>query len=108
MSEHDSCPPGSGAGALRRPLGAGRLAGAHGQAAELVDGRHPRLLCAAIADADRALAHLRAFKLGEVPPAEERLLKLMLSLAEVGPAVEWFGDPHVYDGSMPPRSNTPG
>ena len=53
---------------------------------------------AAIADADRALAHLRAFKLGEVPPAEERLLKLMLSLAEVGPAVEWFDDPHVYDG----------
>ena len=53
---------------------------------------------AAIANADRALAHLRAFKLGEVPPAEERLLKLMLSLAEVGPAVEWFDDPNVYDG----------
>ena len=52
----------------------------------------------AIANADRALAHLRAFKLGEVPPAEERLLKLMLSLAEIGPAVEWFDDPHVYDG----------
>ena len=36
--------------------------------------------------------------LGELPPAEERLPKLMLSLAEVGPAVEWFGDPMVYDG----------
>jgi hypothetical protein len=53
---------------------------------------------AAIADSERALAHLREFKLGEVPPAEERLLKLMLSLAEVGPAVEWFDSPHVYDG----------
>ena len=48
--------------------------------------------------ADRALAHLRAFKLGELPGEEERLLKLMLSLAEVGPAVEWFDSPHVYDG----------
>jgi hypothetical protein len=48
--------------------------------------------------ADTALAHLRDFQLGELPPREERLLKLMLSLAEVGPAVEWFGDPMVYDG----------
>ncbi|MGE3691210.1 MAG: hypothetical protein AB7F98_07510 [Novosphingobium sp.] len=52
----------------------------------------------AIAQADRALKYLRAFPLGAVPPAEERLLKLMLSLAEVGPAVEWFDSPHVYDG----------
>jgi hypothetical protein len=53
---------------------------------------------AAIAAADSALAHLRGFQLGELPAEEERLLKLMLSLAEVGPAVEWFGDPMVYDG----------
>ena len=48
--------------------------------------------------AGSALDHLRGFQLGELPPAEERLLKLILSLAEVGPAVEWFGDPLVYDG----------
>ncbi len=48
--------------------------------------------------AGSALDHLRGFQLGELPPAEERLLKLTLSLAEVGPAVEWFGDPLVYDG----------
>lgn len=48
--------------------------------------------------AEGALAHLRGFPLGDIPPAEERLLKLMLSLAEVGPAVEWFDNPHVYDG----------
>ena len=52
----------------------------------------------AIARAESALNHLRAFPLGEIPPAEERLLKLMLALAEVGPAVEWFDSPHVYDG----------
>jgi hypothetical protein len=28
----------------------------------------------------------------------ERLLKLMLSLAEVGPAVEWYNSPQVPDG----------
>ena len=53
---------------------------------------------AAIAQAEGALNHLRAFPLGDIPPAEERLLKLMLALAEVGPAVEWFDSPHVYDG----------
>ncbi len=53
---------------------------------------------AAIAQAEAALNHLRAFPLGDIPPAEERLLKLMLALAEVGPAVEWFDSPHVYDG----------
>ena len=53
---------------------------------------------AAIANAEPALNHLRAFPLGEIPEAEERLLKLMLSLAEIGPAVEWFDSPHVYDG----------
>ena len=47
---------------------------------------------------ERALEHLRGFQLGELPPASERLLKLMLSLAEVAPAVEWYDDPKVYDG----------
>jgi hypothetical protein len=45
-----------------------------------------------------ALTHLRGFQLGALPPPSERLLKLMLSLAEVAPAVEWYGDPRVYDG----------
>lgn len=48
--------------------------------------------------AERALAHLAAFKLGALPPPEERLLKLMLALAEVGPAVEWYGQAKVVDG----------
>lgn len=48
--------------------------------------------------ARRALAHLAEFKLGELPQPEERLLKLMLALAEVGPAVEWYGQAKVVDG----------
>jgi hypothetical protein len=47
---------------------------------------------------ETALAYLRQFQLGELPADAERLLKLMLSLAEVAPAVEWYDDPRVYDG----------
>jgi hypothetical protein len=47
---------------------------------------------------EAALDYLRDFELGSLAPPAERLLKLMLSLAEIGPAVEWYGDPRVYDG----------
>lgn len=47
---------------------------------------------------EKALAYLREFELGSLPPEGERLLRLMLALAEVAPAVEWYGDPKVYDG----------
>jgi len=45
-----------------------------------------------------ALAWLRGYPLGSLPPEGERLLKLMLALAEVAPAVEWYNDPRVFDG----------
>jgi hypothetical protein len=47
---------------------------------------------------EAALAWLRDYELGALPPEGERLLRLMLMLAEVAPAVEWYGDPRVYDG----------
>lgn len=47
---------------------------------------------------EKALDYLRGFPLGKLPPEGERLLKLMLSLAEVAPAVEWYNDPKVSDG----------
>ena len=47
---------------------------------------------------EKALDYLRGFQMGALPPEAERLLKLMLSLAEVGPAVEWYNDARVYDG----------
>ena len=48
--------------------------------------------------AERALDYLRDFSLGALPPEGERLLKLMLSLAEIAPAIEWYNSPDVYDG----------
>jgi hypothetical protein len=47
---------------------------------------------------EKALEHLRQFQLGAMPADSEQLLKLMLALAEAAPAVEWYGDPRVYDG----------
>ena len=47
---------------------------------------------------EKALDYLRQFELGSVPPEGERLLKLMLSLAEIAPAVEWYDGPAVRNG----------
>jgi hypothetical protein len=47
---------------------------------------------------EAALGWLRGYELGALPEEGERLLKLMLALAEVAPAIEWYGDPRVYDG----------
>ena len=47
---------------------------------------------------EAALAWLRGYELGALPPEGERLLRLMLALAEVAPAVEWYDDPRVFDG----------
>jgi len=54
---------------------------------------------AAIIDrAPAALEYLSTRTLGNLTPAEGNLLSLMLSLAEIGPAIEWFGQPRVIDG----------
>jgi len=47
---------------------------------------------------EAALAYLRQYPLGALPPEGERLLKLMLALAEIAPAVEWYNGPQVTDG----------
>jgi len=57
-----------------------------------------RFYRAAIVVGQQALDYLEEFQLGALPPEGEQLLKLMLSLAEIGPAVEWYKDPKVYDG----------
>ena len=51
--------------------------------------------------ADAALAYLSGFGLGSLDREQENLLKLCLSLAEIGPAVEWYGTPEVSDGYDP-------
>ena len=47
---------------------------------------------------EAALGWLRGYDLGELSEEGERLLKLMLALAEVAPAVEWYNGPRVTDG----------
>ncbi len=47
---------------------------------------------------DKALAYLAQFQLGELPEDAENLLKLMLSLAEIAPAVEWYDSREVANG----------
>jgi hypothetical protein len=47
---------------------------------------------------EAALAYLKEYELGELPAEVTNLLRLMLMLAEVAPAVEWYNDPMVYDG----------
>ena len=51
--------------------------------------------------AESILEYLSGFQLGELTPEQENLLRLMLSLAEIGPAIEWFGQPKVIDGFDP-------
>lgn len=44
------------------------------------------------------VAHLDQYPLTELPASSARLMLLMLSLAEVAPAVEFYKQPRVYDG----------
>ena len=53
---------------------------------------------AMLARAPEILAYLSERQLGQLDAADTTLLKLMLALAEVGPAVEWYGQPGVIDG----------
>lgn len=45
-----------------------------------------------------ALEFLKQYALDALPPPGENLLKLMLALAEIAPAVEWYNNPRVTDG----------
>ena len=47
---------------------------------------------------DAVMAHLNRFEMDGLPPCEQRLLDLALSLAEVAPAIEFYKQPAVIDG----------
>ena len=47
---------------------------------------------------EAVMGFLNAFPLDELPPEAGRLLHMVLSLAEIGPAVEFYGEPRVIDG----------
>jgi hypothetical protein len=58
---------------------------------------------AMLADVDAIVAHLDAYPLEAMPQAEKRLMYMLLSLAEVAPAVEAYKQPGVIDGYDPAR-----
>ena len=71
--------------------------------------RHARRLASNIAELrafydalmpriEEMLAYLSAFQLDNLPPEGRNLLSLACSLAEIGPAVELYGQPEVPDG----------
>jgi hypothetical protein len=47
---------------------------------------------------DAVMSHLNRFAMDDLPPSEQRLLDLALSLAEVAPAIEFYKQPAVIDG----------
>ena len=53
---------------------------------------------ALLARMDDIFAYLAQFPPDELPPEAQRLFLLALSLAEVAPAIEQFGQPQVVDG----------
>ena len=56
-----------------------------------------------LAAAPSALDYLRQCTLGKLDATSTRLLKLMLALAEIGPAVEWYRQAAVIDGYDPQK-----
>jgi hypothetical protein len=51
--------------------------------------------------------HLDQYPLTELPPDSARLMLLLLSLAEIAPAIEFYKQPRVYDGFDLNRFNIP-
>jgi hypothetical protein len=58
---------------------------------------------AMLADVDRIVGLLDHFPMDAMPAAETRLMYMLLSLAEVAPAVEQYKQPGVIDGYDPAR-----
>ena len=72
-----------------------RLASQYSEIEEVYNALLPRL--------DEMLAYLNGFPLDDLPEDESRLLLLAIALAEVAPAVEFFGQPEVIGGFDPKR-----
>ncbi len=53
---------------------------------------------AVLARIDEILTYLNKTPLDELSPRQQNLLNLTLSLAEVAPAIEFYGQPEVVDG----------
>ena len=67
-----------------------RVSSEYAELAELYEALHDRL--------PDIVKHLDQYPITELPADSARLMLLMLSLAEVAPAVEYYQQPRVYDG----------
>ena len=47
---------------------------------------------------DEVMGYLNAYPLNKLSAEAERLMNMVMSLAEIGPAVEFYGEPAVIDG----------
>ncbi|HEY6330653.1 MAG TPA: hypothetical protein VI756_15050, partial [Blastocatellia bacterium] len=52
---------------------------------------------------DDIIGYLNRFPVDQIPEDGTRLLRLSFSLAEIAPAVEFYGQPRVVDGFPPER-----
>lgn len=78
-----------------RERSAKRLSSPYSEIEDVYNSLLPRL--------DEMLAYLNGFPLNDLPENEGRLLLLAIVLAEVAPAVEFFGQPEVIGGFDPKR-----
>ena len=78
-----------------RERSAKRLGSSYEEIEEVYNTLLPRL--------DEMLAYLNGFPLDDMPEGEYRLMLLAIALAEVAPAVEFFGQPAVIGGFDPER-----
>ena len=60
-----------------------------------------RFYDAIVARAEPAIAHCEQFPLGQMPPASERLFKLLLAMNHAAIAVEMHGEPRAHESTWP-------
>lgn len=58
---------------------------------------------AMLAQVDEIVSYLNGFDVNALPPEATALMQLLLSLAEVAPAIEFYRQPAVVDGYDPRR-----
>lgn len=60
-----------------------------------------RFYDAIVGCAEQAIVHCEQFTLGQMPPASERLFKLLLAMNHAAIAVEMHGEPRAHDSTWP-------
>ena len=71
--------------------------------ADALQGDIVRFRDAMIERVESVVEHLNTFPLDAMPTPERNLMAMLLSLAEIAPAVEFYHQPNVIDGFDPRR-----